>query len=235
VTDLDLSEDGGVAVATVRDLSRVFVIDMQNPTAASPPSVTVPGEIFGSAALANEGSRAVLYTTAVPGYDHVSLLDLGDPPSWRTVAVKARVSSMLVAPEPDPQHAVAILQVAAASTAKGAFSLIPLVAQLSPKIVSTQAPPNGVAIAPEGDRVLVTVRDDATGTYGVYLGALPSLEVNLLTLASPPVATGIVPSVRRGYVAQAHPEGRITVIDLDQGTARTVTGFELASRVRYSN
>jgi hypothetical protein len=237
VTDLDLSRDGSVAVAVVRDLSQVVVIDMLDPTAASPPSVSVPGEIFGSAALAADGSRAVLYTTAVSGYDHVTLLGLADTASPRTVALKAPVSSMFVTPEPDPQHAVAILQVSqsSGSPVKGAFSLIPIAAQLSPKIVSTNAPPTGVAIAPEGDRVLVAVRDDATQNYGVYLGALPSLEVNLLPLASPPVATGIVASVRRGYVAQAHPEGRITVIDLDNGTARTVTGFELAARVRYTN
>jgi hypothetical protein len=234
VTDLDLSEDGNVAVAVLRDLSQVVSIDMRVPTAASPPSVTIAGEIFGSAALSTDGSRAALYTTAVPNYDHVTLLSLGDSPTWRTVALKAPVSSMFVAR--GAQHAVAVLSVNPSSTVKGAFSLIPIESQLSPKIVATpDAPPTAVAIAPDGDRVLVTVRNDASQKYGVYLASLPSLEVNLLELASPPTATGVVPSVRKGYVAQAHPEGRITVIDLDTGNAQTVTGFELAAKVRYTN
>ena len=36
---------------------------------------------------------------------------------------------------------------------------------------------------------------------------------------------------RRAWIAQEHPEGRITFIDLDSGQARTITGFELGARV----
>jgi hypothetical protein len=32
-------------------------------------------------------------------------------------------------------------------------------------------------------------------------------------------------------VAQKHPEGRITFVTLESGEARTLTGFELGSRV----
>ena len=39
------------------------------------------------------------------------------------------------------------------------------------------------------------------------------------------------PPPSRGYVAQKHPEGRITFVTLDSGEARTLTGFELGSRV----
>ncbi len=60
---------------------------------------------------------------------------------------------------------------------------------------------------------------------------MPSLSVTRYPLASPPIAAGIVGGARRAYVAQQHPEGRITFIDLDGGTARTLTGFELSARV----
>ena len=50
-------------------------------------------------------------------------------------------------------------------------------------------------------------------------------------LASPPIAAGIAVAAARGYVAQQHPEGRITFITLDSGEARTLTGYELGARV----
>jgi hypothetical protein len=40
-----------------------------------------------------------------------------------------------------------------------------------------------------------------------------------------------VAAAGRGYVAQKHPEGRITFVTLESGEARTLTGFELGSRV----
>jgi hypothetical protein len=63
------------------------------------------------------------------------------------------------------------------------------------------------------------------------MGLFPSLEVQRFSLASPPIAAGVVAGAGRGYVAQKHPEGRITFITLDSGEARTLTGFELGSRV----
>jgi hypothetical protein len=88
-----------------------------------------------------------------------------------------------------------------------------------------------VAISPASNRVLVTVRDDVRKIYAVYLGLLPSLEVRAFPLASPPIAAGVVAAADKGYVAQKHPEGRITFMTLSSGDARTLTGFELGARV----
>jgi hypothetical protein len=77
----------------------------------------------------------------------------------------------------------------------------------------------------------VSIRDDASKTYGVYLGKMPTLEVVPYTLASPPIAVGMAAAASRAYVAQDHPEGRITFLDLVGGQARTITGFELGARV----
>jgi hypothetical protein len=60
---------------------------------------------------------------------------------------------------------------------------------------------------------------------------MPSLSVQKLTLASMPIAAGIVPAVGKGFVAQKHPDGRITFVGLASGQARTITGFELATQV----
>ena len=82
-----------------------------------------------------------------------------------------------------------------------------------------------------GLRALVTVRDDASRTYGAYLVRMPSLQVDRIVLSSPPIAAGVLPDDRVAFVAQRHPEGRITFIDLDSAAAETLTGFELSSRV----
>ncbi len=41
----------------------------------------------------------------------------------------------------------------------------------------------------------------------------------------------MVPEAGVAYVAQEHPEGRITFIKLSDGSARTLTGFELGARI----
>ncbi|MEO7036922.1 MAG: hypothetical protein ABI548_23435, partial [Polyangiaceae bacterium] len=82
-------------------------------------------------------------------------------------------------------------------------------------------------------KALVTVHDTVSAVHGVYVVGLDNLEQNFIPLSSDPLpgATGIVPEAKRGFVAQKHPEGRITFIDLDTGAAQTLTGFEIAARV----
>jgi hypothetical protein len=112
-----------------------------------------------------------------------------------------------------------------------AFSLVPLTADLPAKLQTTDAPPEVVVLSPAGDRALITTHDDSKHVYAVYMGLFPTLEVQRVGLASPPIAAGVVAAAGRGYVAQKHPEGRITFVTLDSGEARTLTGFELGSRV----
>ena len=62
---------------------------------------------------------------------------------------------------------------------------------------------------------------------------MPELTVDPFPLDSVPLpqASGIVPEANQAFVAQQHPEGRITFIDLDSGEQHTLTGFELATQV----
>ena len=41
----------------------------------------------------------------------------------------------------------------------------------------------------------------------------------------------MVPAAGEGYVAQEHPEGRITFVKFSDGKVRTLTGFELGAKV----
>ena len=107
----------------------------------------------------------------------------------------------------------------------------PLGANLPAEIQETDVPPQAVAISPAGDRVLVTERDDTKKVYGVYLGQFPSLEIQKLTLASPPIAVGVLAAANEGYIAQKNAEGRITFVTFDSGQARTLTGFEIGAGI----
>jgi hypothetical protein len=225
VTDLDLSDSGDRAVAVVRDTAEVAVIPIADPAAKT--SVTVTGETIGSVAIAPGGSKALLYTNAL-AVERFSILDLAQGSAFRTVRLYSPVLGIFSTP--DAQHAVVLHdKTSGADGTPGAFSVVPIGQTLPAKIVATQAPPTSVATT--NDRAIVAERDDATKVFGAYLARMPQLMVERYALASPPIAVGAVPNARRAFIAQQHPEGRLTFIDLDTGVARTLTGFELSSRV----
>jgi hypothetical protein len=172
-----------------------------------------------------------LYTNA-SDVERVTILDLTtDPPPFRTVRLYSEV--LAVFSSPDAAHAVVLHDKTAGTPdmpgTPGAFSILPVANALPAKIVATLAPPTAVAVT--NDRAVVAERDDATKVFGAYLGRMPELKVDRYPLASPPIAVGVVAGANRAFIAQQHPDGRLTFIDLDSGLARTLTGFELSSRV----
>jgi hypothetical protein len=195
-------------------------------------NVTIVDEVVGSVSVSEDGGVALLYTNATPN-DHLTLLTTAPGANYlalRTVALKAPVQAVF--PTSDGAHAIALLNPAPGSTKAGAFSVIPILADLPPKIQGTEAPPTSVAIEPGAStRAIVTVRDDVKKLYGMYVVRMPQLQVDVHMLASPPLASGMVPAAGSGFVAQEHPEGRITFVKLTDGQVRTLTGFELGAKV----
>lgn len=234
VTDLDLSEDGQRAVAVVRSESDVAVFDMARLDESDAVRLEhIPDGVFGSVVVAPAADVAVLFTNAIDTHD-ATILNLEDGDTFlshRTVDLKAPVRAVFVAA--DGEHAIALLEVPEGSTKKGAFSVIPTKAERAPKIVGTDAPTAFVALAPTWptSTALVTTRSDETSTFAAHVVSLPGLSVDDFALASPPLATGVMADTELGYIAQAHPEGRVTFIDLANLRARTLTGFELATKV----
>lgn len=230
VTDLDLADTGDKAVAVVRDTAQAVILPIPGivTAPASGTTVTVTGETVGSVAIAPGGARGLLYTNALSA-ERVTVLDL-QAATFRTVKLYSPVLGVF--PSPDAQHAVVLHdKTDGPSGTPGAFSLVPVGQSLPAKIVATKATP--VAVAVTNDRAVVAERNNKTGTgiYGAYLARLPSLMVDRYDLASPPIAVGVVAGAKRAFIAQEHPEGRLTFVDLETGIARTLTGFELASRV----
>jgi hypothetical protein len=240
-TDLTMSPIGDFALAVLRDISTVALLPL--PQIVSDPTsfalVPIAAETIGRAIVTQQGKTAILFTTAAP-VERITVLTLQPTASFRTIVLHAPV--LAVFPTADAQNAIVLNDVTSQpqSTVRGAFSIVPIAANLPAKIVSLTAPPTAVALSPASDRALVTVRDDSSHTYGLYVGKMPSLQVVQYPLASPPIAVGIAAIAERGYAAQDYPEGRITFVDLTSqecdGSAscsavRTITGFELGARV----
>jgi hypothetical protein len=238
-TDLTVAPDGTFAVAVLRDASTVVVLPL--PAIASDPgsftATKIAGETIGRAVVAEDlttKQASVLLFTTVVAVDRVTILTLQPTPSYRTVSLHAPVFAVF--PTADAQNAIVLHDVAPTpgSTVKGAFSIVPIAKDLPAKVVALNAPPIAVALAPGGDRALVTVSDNMS-TFGVQLALMPSLEVIAYPLASPPTAVGIAAVANRGFVAQSYTDGRITFIELSGddggGAARTLTGFELGARI----
>ncbi len=233
VTDLDMTEDGARGIAALRATSEVVVFDVSR-VLANPEDfnrITLEGAAVGSVSLPATPRRAMVYSTALQS-DKLTILDLTLSLTYlshRTVELKAPIFAALGTD--NAEYGIALMSPPQGSQKAGAFAVVPLGATTAPRIVATDAPVHQVALAPDGTRAVVTTRDDAFKRYGVHLARMPSLQVDHLTLASAPLSVGVVPSAGRAFVSQQHPEGRITFIDLDTGSARTLTGFELGSRV----
>ncbi len=174
------------------------------------------GETIGSASVAADGKTVLLYTNAEPS-QRLVVLTLGAAPAYRVVKLHAPI--LAVFPTPDASSAVVFhSQPAPAATTPtpdggvrsdggartaadagvpsqvptNAFSLVPLAAGLPAAIQETDVPPQAVAITPAGDRVLISEGDEKKQVFGVYLGQFPSLRVQKIALASPPIAVGVL-------------------------------------------
>jgi hypothetical protein len=209
-------------------------------TAPSAFEVVTIDELLGSVSLAPEGARALLYTNGIPS-SHLTLLDTAEGAghlSYRTVNLQVPVYAVI--PSPDGTHAIALLAPQAGSSKPGAFAVVPVAASLPAKIQGTVAPtapasataPPPARVAISNTRAVVTVTDQSA-IHAAYLVRMPERTVDRIMLPSEPLpsAVGIVPDANKAFVAQRHPEGRITFIDLETGESRNMTGFELIAKV----
>jgi hypothetical protein len=237
VSDLDLSEDGTQAFAVIgSNLSTVSTlvvipVPVESTDASTFRRAEVASVVSRSVSISPDGALALMYSNAE---DNQYLAVLTSDDGWQTpvpraLDLKAPVRAVFAAPE--GPHGIAFQKTLPTSTKRGAFSLISAEANRAPKIVGTDAAPFAVAFSPDGVDALIATRDLMLARYGVYLVHLENLEETFISLPSPPLAAGMAPAANQGFVAQAHPEGRITFVNLTNGTFKTLTGFELAGRV----
>ncbi len=189
-------------------------------------------EQFGLVNIAPEGTAALLYTNAVAS-SHLTVLETAPGDTflhYRTVDLHGLVRD--VYPSPDGAYAIASLNARDAGGKPG-FAALPVASSLPLRVQTTDAPVFAVAqSAGKTPRAVVTV-SDGTANFSAYVVRMPELVIDKVLLPSRPLpgATGLVPDAGVAYIAQAHPQGRITFINLETGVPRTITGFEIAAKV----
>ena len=234
VTDLDLSHDGERAFAMVGTSNVSSLVVLPLATLDDPGSfehVAIPNVTPRSVSLSADDRLALLYTNSEENPYLTVLTSDGawsDADGW-SLDLKAPVLAVFAAP--NGLHGIAFQATLPDSERRGAFSLISAQADRAPKIIGTDAAPVSVAYSADGEHAVIATRDLRLAKYGAYLVHLEHLDETLISLASPPLGAGIVARAGKAYVAQAHPEGRVTFIDLEDGGFTTLTGFELAGRV----
>lgn len=242
VTDLDIAPDGSFALAVVRERSEVLRIPI--PAGFTAPSmvtrVEATGEFVGSVTFAPDGSRALLYTTALP-LERVTLMDLAAPaPALQVIRLRKAVRA--VAFSPDSRSALLVHSHSPGSPDDATVDLETRIDRsfgytlldVGTRFAKLQLTPTEVgpfAIVTDGSHAFVLLRDDARQVAQAHRVSLRSFAVDTLTLGSPPSSVGVVSGTQRAFIGQEHPEGRITFVDWTSGALQSVTGFELNSRI----
>ena len=242
VTDLDLAPSGEFALAVLRNQAAVLRIPV--PSAfddiTQVKAYQVPNQLVGSGTIAPDGKRALLYTTAVD-VERITVLDLEGDAAPHTVALRKSIAGVAVAP--DGETALIVHKKAQGSPndpgldadtkidRSFGYSVL-RVSTGDVKLQVTDVAPGSFTIAPDSGFLFILFRDDARGIREVQKVDAMSFLVQPIALGSPPISLGTVPGSERVFVNQDHPDGRITLINWRTNETRTVTGFELNSRIR---
>jgi hypothetical protein len=240
LTDLDLAPDGASAYVMLR--SHAILLKLPIPAAFAAPRQIVrvdaglPG--VGALRVSPDGTLGVLYSTAVQ-LPALLLADLTDLAAGELRPLRLRKAVRAVAIAPDAAH-LFVLHTGALSggsagdafAAAEGFSLVS-VADGFAKFEPTDVPvrEGDVVATADGARLFSLVRGASAGA--VLSSDLATLRTTSVPLARPPSSLGLVPGVGRLFVGQDGSGGMITFLDADSGSIeRTLSGFELASKVR---
>jgi hypothetical protein len=246
VTDLDLMPGGHAALAVLRNQSAVLTVPLPAAfdDATQVTTLNVEGEVIGSVTVAPDGKSALAYTTAA-NVERITILDLSSataPP--HTLALRKAV--LAVAYTPDSKTAlITHTKLSGAPTQRGlspddvidrsyGYSLLS-VPSGNVKLQVTQTSLGPIAMVPDGSYLFILFRDDAQGIKEVQRVALSSFLVDSIQLENPPISIGVAPASGTVFVNLEHTDGRMTFIDWKDPLLtklKTVTGFELNSRIR---
>lgn len=247
-TDLDLVPDGTAAVAALRTSSSVAYIevpqDLVDPTGID--VIALDGGVVGQVALPpsapDAGMFALVYST-VSDAEAFSRIDLPSGAVTRypleklvdEIALSPDGTSALILHRANPNTTARDPYEAAVDKDQG-FSVFDVRSGFWQLQRTGSTRPSRFAFSPRGGYVGVALRDDTLRRYQLMSVNLSSLVSTTLPLASTPLFMGTVPEApgitpHRVFVSQAHPAGRISVIQLDTGQVRTATGFTLNGEI----
>lgn len=255
-SDLDLTADGALAVAVLRQTSQVAWFPLPeglaDPDLMETADVALPGHDCadtsspctaapGQAVLSPDGRRAALFTNASAS-EAFALLDLDTAEVTvfprlqklvRTIGIAPDGRTAIVLHRPEPGSRVSDPYERAVDVAQG-YSVVDLAAGYSQLKLTDDVAPLEFVFSQDGSHAAVTLRHDQKRLYRVEAIDLATLIASPLDLASAPQYAGPFPGDSQPasvWVTQVHPAGRISFVDLSARTVRTATGFELNSEI----
>jgi len=242
-TDIDLAPNGARVYAVQREAKQLSIIDIpgdaQNPTGVE--SVDLTNAALGSLVLSRDGRRGLLYTNASLD-ERITLVALDQPGYPRlTWPLKKSLRAVGISPAGDTAllvHAKAFGDPGTATDFDDyidksyGYTLLDLATGFG-KLQITPVDPSGFSYAPDGTKVYVALDggDAVTATRAVQVVTTTTGVVTTKPLGSPPSSVGILPGAAQAFVAQRHPLGRVSFVDLASDAVRTLTGFDLNSQV----
>ncbi len=243
-TDVDLASDGSEAYAVLRDSSELAILDMSGglPSDADLQLVPLGAQIVGSMVLAPNGDQAVLFTNA-SSQEGITLVDLADAAhpvqryslqkSVRSLGYDPTGTSLIVTHAKgfgDPfENGISFDEFIDRSFG---YSIVDVATGFD-KLQITTADPGTFSFSTTTPRAYVLLDGgDADGaTAQTHIIELDTGVVRIQTMSSPPESVGILPNAGMAFVNQRHPLGRVSFINVVTDAMRTVTGFDLNSRI----
>lgn len=237
-TDIDLAPDGARVFAVERDAKKLAIVDVPGGLETA---IDLSDATLGSLQLSADGTRALLYTNATlderltmvsldqPGYPHVtwplkkSVRAVGIAPDGKSAIV-------LHAKAPgDPTTATTVDEYIDESFG---YSLVDLASGFA-KLQITPVDPGSFVYALDSSKAYIGLDggDADTATRALQIVTVQTGVVATKQLGSPPSGVGILPGAAQAFIAQRHPLGRVSFVDLATDAMRTVTGFDLNSHV----
>ncbi len=240
ITDLDVAPNGKFALAVARDRGTLLRVPI--PEGFSDPGtiskLAIEGVIVGSAAISPNGKWAVLYTTAVKSERRIVIVDLVGDVAPRVIDLTKIIKGIAFSSSGDQAyvaHTRADVQTTGAALTTDqiidrafGYTLVDLTKAFR-KLQITEADPKFSVTTPGVPYVFLTFADDKKTVQRIDM---ESLQVDSLELGSVPISLGVVPSAKQAFVSQSYAEGRLTFIDWATLETKTVTGYELNSKIR---
>ena len=237
-TDIDLAPDGAHIYAVERDAQLLAIIDIPSGAVTQ---IDLSTAAIGSLALSADGTRGLLYTNATlderitmvkldqPGYPHVT---------WplekavRAVGIAPSGTSAIVLAAKAPGDPTTATDVGDFINESYGYEVLDLASGFA-KLEITPVDPGPFVYSPDGSKAFIALDggDADSATRALQLVTTQTGVVTTKPLGSPPSAVGILPGANVSFVAQRHPLGRVSFVELVADTVRTVTGFDLNGHV----
>lgn len=242
-TDIDLAPNGSRIYVVQREAKKLSVVDI--PADAYNPSgvetVDLSNTAIGSLVLSRDGNRGLLFTNATAD-ERITVVQLDQPGYPRsTWSLKKSVRAVGISPTGDTAlviNAKAFGDPAQATSFDDfidksfGYTLLDLATGFG-KLQITPVDPGAFSYADDGSKIYVALDggDTATATRALQVVTTQTGVVQTKSLGSPPSSIGILPGAGQAFVAQRHPLGRVSFVDLVSDGLRTVTGFDLNSHI----